>query len=66
MLDTAALEKKWDAVLEPIFRDSVKHYDAPEKIETKTGAKFVCAPANKTAKPKVLIPAFPGTNGEYR
>ena len=64
-LDISALEKKWDAVLEPIFRDSVKHYDAPEKIETVTGEKFACAPANKTAKPRVLIPAFPGTNGEY-
>ncbi|MBP5605736.1 MAG: phosphoribosylformylglycinamidine synthase subunit PurQ, partial [Ruminiclostridium sp.] len=65
ILDCAALEKKWDAVLEPIFRDSVKHYDTPEKIETVSGAKFACAPANRIAKPRVLIPAFPGTNGEY-
>ena len=64
-LDIAALEKKWDAVLEPIFRDSVKHYDTPEPITCTTGAQFSCAPANKTAKPRVLIPAFPGTNGEY-
>ena len=65
VLDIAELEKKWDAKLEPIFRDTVKHYDAPGKIETVTGEKLVCAPANKTAKPRVLIPAFPGTNGEY-
>ncbi len=64
-LDIAALEKKWDAVLEPIFRDTVKHYDAPEPISFTSGERIVCAPANKTAKPRVLIPAFPGTNGEY-
>ncbi len=64
-LDIAALEEKWDAVLEPIFKDSVKHYDTPEPITCTTGAQFACAPANKTAKPRVLIPAFPGTNGEY-
>ena len=36
-----------------------------EKIETVTNTKFACAPAYRTAKPRVLIPAFPGTNGEY-
>ena len=64
-IDVAALEKKWDAVLEPIFRDTVKHYDTPEKIECRSEMKFECAAVNKCAKPKVLIPAFPGTNGEY-
>ena len=64
-LGMAELESKWEAVLEPIFRDTVKHYDTPEPISCTTGEKFACAPANKTAKPRVLIPAFPGTNGEY-
>ena len=64
-IDMAALEKKWDGVLEPIFKDSVKAMPAPEKITCTKGCTTVCAPANKIAKPRVLIPAFPGTNGEY-
>lgn len=64
-IDVAALEKKWDNVLEPIFKDSVKPQPAPEKITCTSGCTTVCAPANKIAKPRVLIPAFPGTNGEY-
>ncbi len=64
-IDMAALEKKWDSVLEPIFKDSVKAMPAPEKITCTKGCTTVCAPANKIAKPRVLIPAFPGTNGEY-
>ena len=65
VIDMAALEKKWDGVLEPIFKDSVKAMPAPEKITCTNGCATVCAPANKIAKPRVLIPAFPGTNGEY-
>ena len=65
VIDMAALEKKWDGVLEPIFKDSVKTMPAPEKITCTKGCTTVCAPANKIAKPRVLIPAFPGTNGEY-
>ena len=64
-INMAALEKKWDSVLEPIFKDSVKAMPAPEKITCTKGCTTVCAPANKIAKPRVLIPAFPGTNGEY-
>ena len=64
-IDMTALEKKWDSVLEPIFKDSVKAMPAPEKITCTKGCTTVCAPANKIAKPRVLIPAFPGTNGEY-
>lgn len=64
-LDIEALEKKWDSVLEPIFKDSVKTEPAPEKITFKGSTPVVCGAANKTARPRVLIPAFPGTNGEY-
>ena len=36
------------------------------KVETFSfGGKCEIAPANKVAKPKVLIPVFPGTNCEY-
>ena len=64
-VDCAALEEKWNAVLEPIFKNTVKEYPAPEKISCKEGCKTVCAPTNKLAKPRIIIPAFPGTNGEY-
>ncbi len=64
-LDLNELEKKWDAVLEPIFKDSTKPMPAVEKITFTGGKSVLCAPANKTAKPRVLIPVFPGTNGEY-
>ncbi|MCM1461145.1 MAG: phosphoribosylformylglycinamidine synthase [Bacteroides sp.] len=66
VLDVEVLEKKWDAVLEPIFKGKTKTVlPAPEKITFKGSTPVLCAPANKIAKPRVLIPVFPGTNGEY-
>ncbi len=65
VIDIVALEKKWDTVLEPVFKNTLKEMPAPAVIEYKEGCKTACGPANKTAKPKVLIPVFPGTNGEY-
>lgn len=64
-LDVAALENKWNATLEPIFKNTTKTKPAPELIAYNGGCNTVCAPANKIAKPKTLIPVFPGTNGEY-
>ena len=53
-----------EAVLEGVY---------PTKVKTDVGTvapiacteSFTAAPAVKTAKPKVLIPVFPGTNCEY-
>ncbi|MDE6725617.1 MAG: phosphoribosylformylglycinamidine synthase subunit PurQ, partial [Ruminiclostridium sp.] len=64
-LDIAELEDKWNSKLEPIFRNTTPAEKAPEIIAYDQGCDIVCAPANKTAKPKILIPVFPGTNGEY-
>ena len=65
VVDVAELEKKWCDKLEPIFKNTLKAKPAPETICYNKGCTTVCAPANKVAKPKVLIPVFPGTNGEY-
>lgn len=65
VLDIAELEQKWNGKLEPVFRNTTPAEAAPESISYNEGCTTVCAAANKTAKPKVLIPVFPGTNGEY-
>ena len=60
------LQKLYEDKLEPVYSCNIV---TPEKKAEKfsfTGAGgAVCGAANKTAKPKVLIPVFPGTNCEY-
>ena len=63
-LDIASLEKKWDGVLEPIFKAQLPEKPAPEKIAY-TGGSELKHSSVKVAKPRVLIPVFPGTNCEY-
>ncbi|MCL2694307.1 MAG: phosphoribosylformylglycinamidine synthase [Oscillospiraceae bacterium] len=60
-------EKLWEDVLEPIFPSKTPCEPKPEKISynCETGKKALCAHGNKTEEPRVLIPVFPGTNGEY-
>ncbi len=57
------LESAWTATLEPIYPTQVEHDATPiiSPISMPTGrvSRF------KTAKPRVLIPTFPGTNSEY-
>ncbi len=64
VIDGEHLEKLWENKLEPVFPTKVE--EPSEKPETYS---FDCkerkAPSIKTAKPKVLIPVFPGTNCEY-
>ncbi|MDR0197949.1 MAG: phosphoribosylformylglycinamidine synthase [Oscillospiraceae bacterium] len=64
VLDISELEKVWNAKLEPVFRNTVPPRPAPPVIEYRKGAATP-SPSVKIAKPRVLIPAFPGTNGEY-
>lgn len=56
--------KEWEAPLESVFPVKTKD-NGPEKVAkisyTERNTK---APAIKTAKPRILIPAFPGTNCE--
>ena len=63
-LDVASLENKWDGVLEPIFKAQLPEKPAPEKISYTGGCELKHSSV-KVAKPRVLIPVFPGTNCEY-
>ena len=63
-LDVSSLEKKWDGVLEPIFKAQLPEKPAPEKISYTGGCELKHSSV-KVAKPRVLIPVFPGTNCEY-
>lgn len=58
------LEKGWAEKLEPVFKTKA---NVKEKrvINYEYKATEHKAPAIKVAKPKVLIPVFPGTNCEY-
>ena len=65
--ETVAIAELYElntAVLEKVYPTKTKETD--RKIEAFNGTE-ICkvAPAVKVAKPKVLIPVFPGTNCEY-
>ncbi len=65
-LDIAKLEEKWDDVLEPIFKAKLPEEAAPEAVSYTKGCDLLTTHISaKLAKPKVLIPVFPGTNCEY-
>lgn len=63
-LDLEKLEKLWEEKLEPIFPTKVKEPTEKPTVYSYS-AKERRSPAIKTAKPRVLIPVFPGTNCEY-
>ena len=63
-LDTDTLFKIYEDKLEPVYSCNVKSPDGkPETVSYI--AKTRTAPTIKVAKPRVLIPVFPGTNCEY-
>ena len=65
--ETVAISELYElntAVLEKVYPTKTKETD--RKIEAfKNGDVYNLAPAVKVAKPKVLIPVFPGTNCEF-
>lgn len=63
-VDCAEIEKLWAEKLEPVFPVKVKEPDYTPKTYS-FSANERKAPAIKVAKPRVLIPVFPGTNCEY-
>ena len=64
VLNTAAVQKAYEDKLESVYACNIPDADTP--METVSSpAKPRVAPAVKVAKPKVLIPVFPGTNCEY-
>ena len=59
-----SLLKRYEDKLESVFSCNIPDVDTP--IETVSFHADTCkAPAVKVARPKVLIPVFPGTNCEY-
>ncbi|MBE6732432.1 MAG: phosphoribosylformylglycinamidine synthase [Ruminococcaceae bacterium] len=63
-LSLSELLKIYEDKLEPVFSCNIKtEGKAIEKISF--DGRNTKAPAVKTAKPRVIIPAFPGTNCEY-
>ena len=63
-VNLTGLYKQWADKLEPVYPVHVKEpTNKPEKYTFTSTAKL--SPAIKTAKPRVLIPVFPGTNCEY-
>ena len=59
-----ALNELYEGKLESVYPCNIKSSDEkPETVSYETDKKL--APAIKIAKPKVLIPVFPGTNCEY-
>ena len=64
VIDGEHLEKFWEEKLEPVFPTQVKKPDYEPKTYSYE-AKERKSPAIKVAKPRVLIPVFPGTNCEY-
>ena len=63
-LSLAALQKQYEDKLEPVYPCNIPTQTAPMQTFSYT-AGCKAAPAVKHAKPKVLIPVFPGTNCEY-
>ncbi|MBR6581881.1 MAG: phosphoribosylformylglycinamidine synthase [Ruminococcus sp.] len=59
-----SLQRVWEGKLEPVFPCRIKTTDAtPATYSFKNTEKL--SSAEKFAKPRVLIPVFPGTNCEY-
>ena len=63
-VDGAALQRVYEEKLEPVYPCNIP--DAQVPVETVSfQAQDRVSPAVKTARPRVLIPVFPGTNCEY-
>ena len=65
--DSASIEELYKlhtAILEDVYPTKAKE-DKGEIPTFSFDGKCSAAPANKVARPKVLIPVFPGTNCEY-
>ncbi len=64
-INMAEIQKIWEDKLEPVFPCNIKTEDVPVNTYSyKNDGKIIHA-TSSFAKPKVLIPVFPGTNCEY-
>ena len=64
VINLAELEEKYENVLESVYPMKAKE-DSREIKNVEFKSNKIYAPNIKVAKPKVLIPVFPGTNCEY-
>ena len=64
VLKLAELSDIYESKLESVFKCNIKDSKSPMQNFEYTATERV-APAIKVAKPKVLIPVFPGTNCEF-
>ena len=58
------LQRIWEAKLEPVFPCRIKTTDTTPQTYSSPN-RIQLSASTKIAKPKVLIPVFPGTNCEY-
>ena len=63
-IDLAAMQEAWEARLEPVFPYRGEG-ETVEQISWRDGQKSVHVAPHGLAKPKVVIPVFPGNNCEY-
>ncbi|OFK23872.1 phosphoribosylformylglycinamidine synthase [Olsenella sp. HMSC062G07] len=66
MIDLAGLQEAWEATMEPVF--AYRRAGEPEEpVSFDASRRHVSRPAPlvKTARPRVVIPVFPGTNCEF-
>ena len=66
--DLTTLLSAWEGTLEPVYPTKTEEIvDRGSKIEnvSQFSSSTSHHPRSKIAKPKVVIPAFPGTNSEY-
>lgn len=66
VVDMKIVQKQYEKVLEPIFPYRIKQMTkTPQTISYKFRKSQRISSSVKIAKPRVLIPVFPGTNCEY-
>jgi phosphoribosylformylglycinamidine synthase len=65
MISLAGLEELYENKLEPVFQMKAEAKDNYQLSIINCQLRSTASPAIKTAKPRVLIPVFPGTNCEY-
>lgn len=66
MVDMKILQDEYEKVLEPVFPYRISQKTkTPQTVSSKTKKSERTFPAIKVARPRVLIPVFPGTNCEY-
>ncbi len=65
-LSLSELKSAYDGVLEGVYPKNAKSQNNDEKVETISSPAYTrVKTSEKFARPRVLIPVFPGTNCEY-